>query len=301
MRKILLLLFLAVTSTGVNAQQKAMFTQYMFNGLAVNPAYSAMDEATNVTMLARQQWTGFKGAPNTQTLSAHSPIGTSNSSAGLLVVRDQIGEVISETGVSLTFAQKVQLNEKTWFSAGVIGGFSRYVADYSQVSASAANDPTFVDQNDTRGNFGLGVMVFSDKFYAGISSPYFFYRDLGSASKAVTAYKPHYLIQGGYLMQLSSDVKFKPNVLIKYVNGSPMQIDVNANVLLKETVWLGVSVRSFDSVDALAEVQVTPGIQLGYSYDFTTTQLSQVEKGSHEIMLSFRLGVKGRSFPKCYF
>ncbi len=99
----------------------------------------------------------------------------------------------------------------------------------------------------------------------------------------------------------TGDVKFKPNVLIKYVNGSPMQIDVNANVLLKETVWLGVSVRSFDSVDALAEVQVTPGIQLGYSYDFTTTQLSQVEKGSHEIMLSFRLGVKGRSFPKCYF
>lgn len=146
-------------------------------------------------------------------------------------------------------------------------------------------------------------MLFSDKFYAGISSPFFYYRDFGGETSNETAYKPHYIMQGGYLADLGPDVKFKPNVLVKYVSGSPVQIDVNANFLLKETLWLGGSLRSMDSFDIIAEVQVTPNIQLGYSYDFTTSKLARVEKGSHEIVLNFRFGRKGNesTLARCYF
>lgn len=300
--KIGLILLCTMFCMGVFAQQKAMFTQYMFNGLAINPAYSAMDEALNFTAVARQQWTGFKGAPNTQSFTIHSPIKESNSSAGLMFMRDQIGEVITENGAYLTFAQRVQIGENTYLATGVNAGISKYVANYSMISnATTAIDPVFADGDNMRGNFGLGVMLFSDRFYAGISSPFFFYRDLGSTSATRTAYKSHYMMQGGYLADLGENVKFKPNVLLKYVNGAPLEIDVNANFLLKEILWLGTSWRSFDSFDAIAEIQLGPNIQVGYSYDFTTTDLSKVESGSHEIMLNFRFPVKGRSFPRCYF
>lgn len=302
--KILAVLVVMFLSVAVNAQQKAMFTQYMFNGLVVNPAYSAIDDALNVTALARQQWTGFKGAPNTQTLSIHSPINGSNTSAGLILMRDQIGEVIRENGAFATVAHRVQVSDGTYVALGVNGGIGKYVGEYSLTgSSSAGTDPVFADQNSLRGNFGFGLMVFSEKFYAGISSPFFYYRDLGSASESATAYKPHYIMQGGYLTNLSPDIKFKPNVLVKYVAGSPVQVDVNANFLFKETLWLGGSVRSMDSFDVLAEIQVTPMLQLGYSYDFTTSKLSKVEKGSHEIVLNFRVGSKGSrtTLPKCYF
>ncbi len=300
---VLLCLLLAKTNSS-NAQQKAMFTQYMFNGLVVNPAYSAIDESLNITALARQQWVGFKGAPNTQTLTVHSPIKQSNTSAGIILMRDQIGEVINENGAFATLAHRVQVREGTYLALGVNGGISKYVGEYSLTgSASAATDPVFADQNSMRGNFGVGLMLFSDKFYAGISSPFFYYRDLGGEAPSETAYKPHYLMQGGYLVNLGPDLKFKPNVLVKYVSGSPVQVDVNANFLLKETIWLGGSVRSMDSFDVLAELQLTPNIQLGYSYDFTTSRLAKVEKGSHEIVLNFRLGPRGNSttLPKCYF
>ncbi len=288
----------------VCGQQKAMFTQYMFNGLVINPAYSAIDDALNVTALARQQWVGFKGAPNTQTISLHSPIKGSNTSAGFIVMRDQIGEVISETGAFGTLAHRVQIQEGTYLALGLNGGIGKYVGEYSLTgSSSAAIDPVFADQNSLRGNFGFGLMLFSEKFYAGFSSPYFYYRDLGGASSAATAYKPHYVLQGGYITDLGPDVKFKPNVLVKYVSGSPVQVDLNANFLLKETLWLGGSVRSMDSFDILAELQLTPNIQLGYSYDFTTSRLAAVEKGSHEIVLNFRIGSRGSpsSLPRCYF
>lgn len=288
----------------VSAQQKAMFTQYMFNGLMINPAYSSIDDAINVTALARQQWVGFKGAPNTQTVSVHSPIKQSKTSLGLILMRDQIGEVISENGVLGTAAHKVAIGDGTYFALGLNAGIGKYVGQYSQSgSPTAAQDPVFADQNSLRANLGFGLMVFSEKFYAGFSSPFFYYRDLGIDSHSATAYKPHYLLQGGYITDLGEDIKFKPNLLLKYVNGSPVQIDLNANFLFKETLWLGASLRSLDSVDLLAEIQLSPNVQLGYSYDFTTSRLAAVERGSHEIVLNFRIGTKGNSSstPKCYF
>ncbi len=300
---LLFLMIIAGIKTA-DAQQKAMFTQYMFNGLVINPAYSAMDESLNITALARQQWVGFKGAPNTQTISAHSPIAGSNTSAGIILMRDQIGEVISENGAFATLAHRVQVSEGTYVALGVNAGISKYRGEYSLTgSTTASTDPVFQDQNALRGNFGVGAMVFSEKFYAGVSSPFFYYRDFGAGEVSETAYKPHYILQGGYLATLSPDVKFKPNLLVKYVSGSPVQIDINANFLLKETLWLGGSVRSMDSFDAIAELQLTPNIQLGYSYDFTTSKLARVEKGSHEIVLNFRLGRRGSesTLAKCYF
>lgn len=298
-----LLLFIG-GAISVSAQQKAMFTQYMFNGLMINPSYSSMDEAINVTALARQQWVGFKGAPNTQTISVHSPVKQSRTSVGLILMRDQIGEVISENGVLGTAAHKVAIGDDTYFALGLNAGIGKYVGQYSQSgSPTAALDPVFADQNSLRANLGFGLMLFSQKFYAGFSSPFFYYRDLGTNIYSATAYKPHYLLQGGYLADLGEDIKFKPNVLLKYVNGSPVQIDLNANFLFKETLWLGASLRSMDSVDLLAEIQLTPNVQLGYSYDFTTSRLAAVERGSHEIVLNFRIATKRNlsSTPRCYF
>lgn len=300
MRYLLIIVFHLICFAAA-AQQKAMFTQYMFNGLAINPAYSAIDEALNITALSRHQWVGFTGAPNTQSLTLHTPIKESNTSVGIMMMRDQIGEVITENSIFATAAQRVQISDETYLAAGINVGISQYRADYSLIEGSV-NDPVFMDQNDLRSNLGFGLMLFSDKFYAGFASPFFFYRDLKDiATASETAYKPHYILQGGYLADLGPDFKLKPNALIKYVNGAPMQIDLNANVLVKEAVWLGASWRSFDSFDFIAEVQLTPQLQLGYAYDFTTTELAKVQKGSHEVMLNFRLPVRGRSFPRCYF
>ncbi|MXV52618.1 type IX secretion system membrane protein PorP/SprF [Pedobacter sp. HMF7647] len=288
-----------------NAQQKAMYTQYMFNGLAINPAYSAMDEALTITALSRHQWVGFKGAPNTQTFSIHTPIKESNTSVGALIMRDQIGEVITEKGAYLTLAQRVPIGENSYLAVGFNGGLSSYQANFSDNFGSSPlsiNDPVFNNQNNWRGNFGAGVIFFTKQFFVGLSSPHFYYRDFGSFNEGnSTTYRPHYLLQSAYLIPVSEQLKVKPNLLIKYVNGSPIQFDMNVNVLLYETLWVGASYRSLDSFDALAQIFITPTLALGYSYDFAATDLAKVQQGTHEISLQFRLPVKGRDFPRCYF
>lgn len=285
-------------------QEKAMFSQYMFNGLAINPAYSSVDEALTFTASARQQWTGFKGAPNTQNFSVHTPIGESNTSVGALLIRDQIGEVITETGGMATMAQRIPVGEESYFSVGLNFGVSQYSGNYSQSqSPTAATDPIFADQHNLRINAGIGLMLYSNKYYLGIASPFFYHRDINAAIKydPKTAYKSHYALQAGYIQELGPDLKIKPNFLVKYVNGAPLEIDLNANLLIKETIWLGASYRSFDSFDFLGSVQVTPNVQIGYSYDQATTALRNYQTGTHEVVLIVRFPVRGRDFPRCYF
>lgn len=306
MRKIIIVLINLMFALVGLAQQKAMYTQYMFNTLAINPAYASVDESLTVTALSRHQWVGFKGAPNTQTISIHSPIGESNTFIGGLLINDQIGEVLKETGGSFTLSQRVEVGDEAYLAVGVNGGVSSFRSSYSEVyahSPESLNDPVFQNSNNMRGNFGLGVMYFSDKYYLGISSPHFYQKDFTSFNKETAGrdIKSHYLFQAGSLIEFNYDFKFKPNLLIKYVNGSPLQFDLNANVLIKETFWIGASYRSADSFDALASVLITPNVQLGYSYDFAHTELSQVQKGSHEIMLKFRVAVKGRDHKACYW
>ena len=303
---IFLICLFVFSASNVGAQQKAMYTQYMFNGLALNPAYTATDEALTITSLYRQQWVGLKGAPNTQTISAHTPIAETNTSIGASFIRDQIGEVIAEKGAYVTVAQRVPIGDASYLAVGFNGGISSYSAEYSLNYAGSPQstiDPVFEDQSMMRANFGLGVVFFGPKFYVGLSSPHFYYRPLNEISnlKSSTTYRPHYILQGGYIAELSDMIKFKPHVIVNYVNGSPLLIDMNASVLFAERLWLGGSYRSKDAFNAIAQMYITPALAVGYSYDFTSTKLARVERGSHEISLKFRIPVKGRDFPQCYF
>jgi len=306
MRAFGVLLIIVLVSLGAFAQQQAMYTQYMFNNQAINPAYATMDESLRVTALTRMQWTGFKGAPQTQTLSLHTPVGVSETYVGGILINDQIGEVLKETGAYFTLAQKVEIGEEGYLSLGINAGASNFRGNYAELyaqSPESVNDPVFQNTNVLRGNFGAGVMYFTQKFYMGLSSPYFYQRSLASAEKRAASLKnkPHYYFQMGSLFEFSYDFKFKPSILVKYVNGSPLQFDVNTSILLTERFWLGASYRSMDSFNLMTSALITPDIQFGYSYDFAHTKLGFNQKGSHEVMLKFRFPVFGRDHLACYW
>jgi len=295
--KHLLIIILQITALNIYAQQKAMFSQYMFNPALINPAYSTVDESLNITAVARQQWAGFKGAPNTQTISLHSPLGKSNTFIGVIAFRDQIGEAITETGGYFTLAQRLKVSNKTFLSVGFNAGPSQYTANYSNIGSSVdvLDDPSFTDQNDLRFNVGAGIMLFSDKFYTGLSSPFLYTFDHSQK------HTPHIMLQSGYIFTLGNDLLAKPNILAKYVSGSPVQVDFNLNFLLKETFGLGVSYRSMDSVDLLAKLFFSKKLSLGYAYDYNTSKLARTNNGSHEVMLNMRFPVSGRGLGACFF
>lgn len=268
------------------AQQQVMFTQYMFNGLALNPAYAGSHETVSVTGIWREQWGGIEGAPSTQTFSVHSPISHKKIGLGLVLLHDNIG-VTSQTGVYGSYAYRIK-TKKGKLAFGLQAGFSSYSVD--NLSLDLIDNPAF-DHNvsEAQPNIGVGVYYSTKKFYVGASAPQLlettFDRDNpDSDSKLVR----HYFATLGYVLELNRNFKLKPNLLVKAVAGAPVEVDLNANLLIRDVLWVGVSYRSFDSIDAILQMQLTNRLQLGYAYDFiTTTDLGRVNRGSHELSLNY--------------
>lgn len=286
--KLIIICMLMTVGYMTHGQQQVMFTQYMFNGLALNPAYAGSHETISITALAREQWTGIDGAPSTQTLSVHSPVFNNRIGLGLLVLHDKIG-VTEQTGVYAAYSYKIPFVNGANLALGLQAGVNMYDARFSEVSDI---NPVFAagDVKEAHPNFGFGAYYFTDKFYAGISVPQlaqntFDKNNEDSDSKIVR----HYFANAGYVFDLNESLKLKPNVLVKAVEGAPVQFDLNANLLINEVIWVGVSWRSFDSIDALFQLQITERLQFGYAYDFaTTTDLRRVNGGSHELMINYR-------------
>lgn len=297
---------LVLTLQSTYGQQQAMFTQYMFNGLAINPAYAGSHEALSLTALARKQWTGLDGAPSTQTFSAHSPINSQRIALGVLFVNDQIG-VTQQTGGHAFYAYRIQMPKGT-LSMGLQAGFNSYRANVSRLLLYNPGDPNFSSNtvNKFMPNFGVGFYYYNERFYVGLSVPQIldgYYNKEADRDVSKAQQSRHYFLTGGYVFDITPSVKIKPSALVKAVNGAPVAVDLNANVLLKEVIWLGVSCRSLKSMSALTELQLTDQFRLGYAYDFPAgKKATGLTYGSHELMVNYRFAfTKNKVVTPRYF
>ncbi|NIG53660.1 type IX secretion system membrane protein PorP/SprF [Chitinophaga sp. Cy-1792] len=271
--------------TKTYAQQEPIYSQYMFNGMMINPAYPSMDESSSLTAVGRNQWVGVEGAPKTLTASFYTPIKATNTSFGVSLVNEKI-TVNSQTQVNFNVSQRVKLNEKTYIALGLKGGMTQFREDNTQLSTM---DPVFAqNQSYWKSDVGFGLMLFTENFFIGISSPTFQSFDLGGKVNKVES-KAHYYLQTGYLWTINDNVKVKPNVLLRQVTGNGFAYDLNANVLLKNLVWVGASWRSEKTLTGIVQVQATKNLQIGYSYDTPMqSNLKGAQSVSHELMVNYR-------------
>ncbi|WP_051633361.1 PorP/SprF family type IX secretion system membrane protein [Thermonema rossianum] len=298
MKTIMLSALLLAGWGSLRAQQDAMFTQYMFNMLAINPAYAGSHDVVSFTGLFRKQWVGIEGAPTTATLSADFPLWNERLGGGVNIVHDQIG-VMQTTGLYASYAYRIKFSEKARLSMGLQAGMSYFVANYQDAQSTNYYDPALAS-NVTRAlpNVGAGLWYHTDKFFAGFSVPHLLNNSLtenqslnaGGADEA-RQYR-HYFFTTGYVFDLSPVIKLKPWILAKSVEGAPLQFDLNANVWFHERVGVGVSYRSGDSVDGLFQFQLNNQWLLGYAYDYTLSNLGRYNTGSHELMLRYQFSTK---------
>ena len=283
-----LILVLSMLCLSSFAQQHTMYTQYMFNGLALNPAYAGSHGALSMTALAREQWSGLEGAPSTQTLAVHGPIKNKRIALGLVMLRDQLG-VSKEHAVYSSYSYKINMDKGT-LAMGLQVGFTSYREDLNELLLQHRPAADFQDvRSSFLPNFGAGVFYSAERLYVGFSVPRMLQNSIDQENpvSAAKEYR-HYFLTGGYMLYLSKDLKLKPNFLLKIVEGAPIQLDLNANLLIHDMIWVGLSHRFGADWNALLELQITKRIRFGYAYDFASTNdLSLVHSGSHEFMLNY--------------
>lgn len=309
MKKIILIVAAVFLGVFAKAQQDALYTQYMFNTLAVNPAYAGSRNVLSATALSRTQWVGIEGAPRTQTLTFDAAMPNKKVGLGLQVFNDVLG-ITKTTGAYLSYAYRIRTGRGT-LALGVQGGVANFRADFSSVELNTGSpiDPSFSSNiNKLLPNYGFGIYYNTEKFYLGIATPHLLNnRFTDDNSVLVTnglAAKQylHLFVTSGVVVDLGQDFKLKPSFLFKGVMGAPLQLDLNANLWIKDRVSIGAQYRTQDAFAGLFEIQVSDQLRVGYSYDHTVSKLAKYNSGSHEIMVRYEFGYsKSRTVSPRYF
>lgn len=273
-----------------SAQQDAQYTQYMYNTIAINPAYAGSRGVLSVFGLYRTQWIGLDGAPKTSTFSVNTPLNDSNLGLGVSLVNDKIGPT-NENTLSADLSYSIQTSASAKLSFGIKATGNLFNVDVSKLSFEDQEDPQFQDlSNKFTPNIGAGVYWHSDKAYLGFSIPNFIETNrYDDNDTAIFKDKINYYLMAGYVFNLDKleYIKFKPALLTKMVQGAPLQVDVSGNFMFYDKLTLGLAYRWSASVSAMAGFQISEGLYVGYGYDHETTQLRRYNSGSHEVFLRF--------------
>lgn len=272
------------------AQQLPQFTQYMYNNIAINPAYAGSRDAFSVTALNRNQWAGIDGAPRTQTLSINSPLQNEKVGLGLSVINDKTGYE-NYTYLYSDFSYTINVSEEVTLAFGVKGGFSYYNLDEDLFNEpGVSNDPFFREQfNRWTPNVGAGLYLSAQKWYVGLSAPKLINNNNNEFSDYVALEQVHYYATGGFVVDLSDTFKFRPTALAKVTSGAPLSVDISGTMIFDEKLYLGGTYRIDDAVGAFIDFQVFEPLRIGYAYEYTISDLRPYTSGSHEILLIYEL------------
>lgn len=294
------------------AQQEQMYTHYDFNSLAMNPAYAGTKRTLVASALNRTQWATYPGAPNYQSLAIHSPVSQAPAfrdfAVGMNLQTGKIGKFavaspFAETEIAANIAYHKEIARNLRLAVGLRLGAFNYSAELSKLQLQNPSDVTF-NNNDysiTAPMTGFGVYLYSDKYFAAISSPRMVFINERTAPSGVNldyVSEMHYYAIAGTVIDLTRDVKLKPTTQVKFVNGTPMQLDMNLHLFYKDFGSIGGFFRTGGDIGIMTMVQLNPSFQLFYSFDSKTSPLNEYVRGSHEFGLQYMISPKENSRVK---
>lgn len=318
MKRILLcaILFM-MTSVAALAQQRPQYTQYVQNNYLTNPAVGGIENYTDFRLGYRTQWVGLEGAPTSFYATLHGSLGnsggSSNSSrggfskqnrykravphhgAGLLAMVDRAGLLRTST-LNLSYSYHLPLNRYLTLASGISSGITQFAVNTQNAAALDPGDPYLSGgmQNATKADLGLGFWLYSPDFYLGVSGGQLLrngsdFAQGGTTSQPHMLQQPHFYGTAGLRLQPSENLSVVPSVMVKATDSATPAIDFNLRALYVQRVWGGISYRHTDAMAVMAGVNLTSLLDVGYSYDLSTSSLNQVSAGSHEVVLGFKL------------
>lgn len=274
-------------------------SQYMFNGLILNPAYAGSREAMSISALHKQYLTGINGGPVSQNVCLHTPM--KNEKVALGIMADNFTNPVTQfNSIMFNYAYRIWLGGSR-LSMGLRAGAYYYSNNFDKLDLKHGYDPVFINENGITPNFGAGVYYYNKKYYAGLSVPFFLSKpdSVGHIVHNIKNYD--FILTGAYLFDFNENIKIKPAFIFNY---SVKNIDYQAGlhfILFNDLLWLGGAYKKGREITAMLEVQINRQLKIGYAYDHSFTDLSTYSSGTHEIMLRYELKFMADVYSPFYF
>jgi type IX secretion system PorP/SprF family membrane protein len=311
---IILIITTSVFCSSLEAQQNIQFTQYIFNSIAVNPAYAGNKEEWYLQATHRRQWTGMVGAPITSQISMDGLLENhdGNVGLGLQVTTDKLGPQTT-TSLYANYAYRIRIDEADTrrLSFGLAAGITQYAIDGTMLNPVNPGDPLISGVNLTEflPNFRAGMYYTAPKWYFGFSAMDLFsgtgYQKFWIKDTVVNIVRrSHFYIQTGGMFNINEYTRFRPGILWKEDLHGPSVIDINSMFIFGNVFWVGASYRtginlwakeyqenqtltSFNAVSGIIQFVIDDQYRIGYSYDYLLNGLNPYQKGTHEITLGY--------------
>jgi type IX secretion system PorP/SprF family membrane protein len=284
----LVILMMPLVSKG---QQSPMYTQYMFNKFVYNPAVAGVDPFFQIRSNHRFQWVGLTDPPLTNSLSYFGPHSRLPMGYGGFIYYDMTGPT-SKAGITGAYAYNIGIMGDMRLSMGVSLGLMQYKVDGTQIMLKNENDDALQDAVYTAfvPDANLGLYLYSKNWWAGFSTTQLINTKLKLFEQrtGLSKLKTHFYLAGGYMFEINDAFKIEPSAILKGTAPAQIQFDINTRVIYQDMVWLGISYRTQDALSLLIGYTYDNRIHIGYSYDFTTTDLRKYNSGTHEIMIGYR-------------
>lgn len=296
---------LALLLTGVPAmaQLPPHFGQYMFNNTILNPAAAGSQDVLHATLLVRRQWAGFSGAPFTGTISLDAPLRDERNNLGMIFTHDRIG-VARQTSLQGQYAFRFDLGPGR-LGLGLQGGLRMRRLRFSQVFTEDPGDVVFADDTPllTIPQVGFGAWYETNIFYAGFSVPELLRLNTSAYNVwfADELWYRHAFLTGGALIDLNYDFKLKPSILVKYHPSVPVQVDINASIIMRQKLWFGLGYRTNGAFLGLLQFQANEQLRIGYAYELSTRELMPWNSGTHGFVVSYDFGYSINTARPGYF
>lgn len=288
-------IFLSIPS-GLWGQVPPVSDQYILNPLTINPAYAGGRGSLNAAAFYRRQWVGISGAPETMTLAVDGSLWEGKLGLGLTIMNDKIG-VTKETSINSKYAYKIKMGEGS-LSLGLGAGIITTNTAWSDLVVLDPGDEFYLI--DSRvfvvPDFSFGLYYLNNNYFLGFSIPrllgYKFNFDKNKFSIKADPGEYYYLLNGGYIMDIGTKMRFLPSTLISFSPGEKVMFDLNANFNYDDRLWFGASYRSNHSIAGLFQYALNSQLKVAYSYNFDFNKLGNYSNGSHEIMLRYEFRYK---------
>lgn len=310
------------------AQQRPYYTQYIMNNYIINPAVAGIENYWDVKASHRLQWVGLQDAPVTTYITIHGPLHKSDydresatsfhasganprgeafwrdyvsaephHGVGFTMLNDRTGP-LNRFAAYGTYAYHLGISPRTSLSAGVSVGITNMSLDASKLNfGNTTVDPAVAGSgviNRIKPDISAGLWLYSRDYFIGLAAQQIVPQNIAFSDNTVYVQDgkllPHIFFSAGYRIQLSDNVSFLPSMLMRYVTPLPLGFDINAKFQYQDLLWVGGSYRYKDGFAAMAGINISNTVNIGYSYDMQTSSLNTVSKGTHEILIGFLLG-----------
>lgn len=320
-KKIFPVLF-ALAAFSAQGQQMQQLSQYLLNPYVINPAAAGLTDFVDLNLSFRQQWVGFENSPQTFYLSGNSVVGKISAaprySASLRTSRTAMpkntgirtGKMRHAVGGNLmvdnygafrrnmangSYAIHLPVSKGLNVAVGIGIGISNMLFDQNKVTMLDPNDNTyaqFLGSTTKRNLFDLytGIYVYTENLQVGYSGAQLMQNEVYFGDPTGSALKMHHFFMGGYRFDLNDKLSLTPNFLVKYMNPAPVAMDVNCKVDYNNVMFGGISYRHKDALVGMIGLLYN-NIKIGYSYDYTLSNLRKHNSGGHEIVVGYKIRI----------